>query len=132
MEPPVSSWVSINNNQNNMMNLLLNRLIDLEVRVKSLEEENKKLKAQIDNRNVSFGKCITIGASGKANSNGFIMVISGFNKIASITIDGNKVQFVDRRDKYGQGRVSCCSPISLGSSCVCKGEKFYFFPLLTK
>ena len=35
-----------NNKGNDMTNILLNRLIDLEVRVKYLEEENQKLKNQ--------------------------------------------------------------------------------------
>ena len=119
------------NNGNEMTNILLNRLIDLEVRVKFLEEENKKLKNP-SQENIRFGKCISIGASGKASDNGFIMVISGINRDASITIDGNNVQCVDRRDKYGQGRVSCCSPISKDSSYYCTGERIYFIPLLTK
>ena len=59
------------------------------------------------------------------------MVISGINRDASITIDGNNVQYVDHRDKYGQGRVSCCSPISKDSSWYCQGERIYFIPLLT-
>ena len=120
-----------NNNGNDMSNLLLNRLIDLEVRVKILEEENQKLKNQSQG-NIHFGKCFSIGSSGKASENGFIMVISGINRDASITIDGNNIQSVDRRDKYGQGRVSCCSPISKDSSWCCEGERIYFIPLLTK
>ena len=117
---------------NGMANVLLNRLIDLEVRVKFLEEENKKLKGQNpQNSNLSFGQFSLIGPSGKANENGFIMVISHYNGNASITIDGNNVQYVDHRDKYGQGRVSCCSPISKGSVWSCQGEKFWFIPLLT-
>ena len=120
-----------NNNGNDMSNLLLNRLIDLEVRVKILEEENQKLKNQSQG-NIHFGKCFSIGSSGKASENGFIMVISGINRDASITIDGNNIQSVDRRDKYGQGRVSCCSPISKDSSWCCQGERIYFIPLLTK
>jgi hypothetical protein len=113
-----------------MINLLLNRLINLEVRVKYLEEENKKLKNQSQG-NIHFGQCTSIGPSGTANNDGFIMVISGCNENASITIDGNNVQYVDRRDKYGQGRVSCCSPISKGSSWSCIGERIYFIPLLS-
>ena len=120
-----------NNNGNDMSNLLLNRLIDLEVRVKILEEENQKLKNQSQG-NIHFGKCFSIGSSGKASENGFIMVISGINRDASITIDGNNIQSVDRRDKYGQGRVSCCSPISKDSSWCCQGERIFFIPLLTK
>ena len=120
-----------NNNGNDMSNLLLNRLIDLEVRVKILEEENQKLKNQSQG-NIHFGKCFSIGSSGKASENGFIMVISGINRNASITIDGNNIQYVDHRDKYGQGRVSCCSPISKDSSWCCEGERIYFIPLLTK
>ena len=120
-----------NNNGNDMSNLLLNRLIDLEVRVKLLEEENQKLKNQSQG-NIHFGKCFSIGSSGKASENGFIMVISGINRDASITIDGNNIQYVDHRDKYGQGRVSCCSPISKDSSWCCEGERIYFIPLLTK
>ena len=120
-----------NNNGNDMSNLLLNRLIDLEVRVKILEEENQKLKNQSQG-NIHFGKCFSIGSSGKASENGFIMVISGINRNASITIDGNNIQYVDHRDKYGQGRVSCCSPISKDSSWCCQGERIYFIPLLTK
>ena len=120
-----------NNNGNDMSNLLLNRLIDLEVRVKILEEENQKLKNQSQG-NIHFGKCFSIGSSGKASENGFIMVISGINRDASITIDGNNIQYVDHRDKYGQGRVSCCSPISKDSSWCCEGERIYFIPLLTK
>ncbi len=90
-----------NNKGNDMTNILLNRLIDLEVRVKYLEEENQKLKNQPQG-NIHFGQCISIGSSGKASENGFIMVISGINRDASITIDGNNVQYVDHRDKYGQ------------------------------
>ena len=116
------------NNISDMTNILLNRIIDLEVRVKYLEEENKKLKNQ-PHGNIHFGQCISIGSSGKASENWFIMVISGINRDASITIDGNNVQYVDHRDKYGQGRVSCCSPISKDS---CQGERIYFIPLLTK
>ena len=112
-----------------MTNILLNRIIDLEVRVKYLEEENKKLKNQNKQKDISFGKFIKIGASGKANEAGFIMVISRFNGKASITIDGNNVQYIDQRDKYGQGRVSCCSPISKGSNWSCQGEQFFFIPL---
>ena len=119
---------------NGMANVLLNKLIDLEVRVKFLEEENKKLKNQNQNMqsNLSFGQLKLIGPSGKANENGFIMVISHYNGNASITIDGNNVQHIDHRDKYGQGRVSCCSPISKGSSWICQGEKFWFIPLLSQ
>ena len=57
------------------------------------------------------------------------MVISHYNGKASITIDGNNVQIVDQRDKYGQGRVSCSSPINKGSTWSCQGEKFLFIPL---
>ena len=119
------------NNISDMTNILLNRIIDLEVRVKYLEEENKKLKNQ-PHGNIHFGQCISIGSSGKASENGFIMVISAINRDASITIDGNNVQYVDHRDKYGQGRVSCCSPISKDSSWSCQGERIYFIPLLTR
>ena len=130
MEAAKVAYMS-NNNGNDMSNLLLNRLIDLEVKVKLLEEENQKLKNQSQG-NIHFGKCFSIGSSGKASENGFIMVISGINRNASITIDGNNIQYVDHRDKYGQGRVSCCSPISKDSSWCCEGERIYFIPLLTK
>ena len=115
---------------NEMINLLLNRLIDLEARVKCLEEENKALKNQTK-ENIHFGQFLLIGPSGKANDDGFIMVISGINRNASITIDGKKVQYIDNRVKNGQGIVSCCSPISKGSSWSCQGEDIYFIPLLT-
>ena len=112
-----------------MTNKLLNRIIDLEVRVKYLEEENKKQKNQNKQNNISFGQFISIGASGKANEAGFIMVVSHSNGKASITIDGNNVQILDQRDKDGQGRVSCCSPINKGSIWYCQGEKILFIPL---
>ena len=60
------------------------------------------------------------------------MVISGINRDASITIDGVNIQAVDRRDKYGQGRVSCCSPINKGSCWACQGEKILFIPLISE
>ena len=44
-----------NNKGNDMTNILLNRLIDLEVRVKYLEEENQKLKNHPQG-NIHFGK----------------------------------------------------------------------------
>ena len=112
-----------------MTNLLLTKIYDLEERVQHLEKENQKLKNQNNQNNISFGQFISIGALWIANEAGFIMVISRYNGKASITIDGNNIQNVDQTDKYGQGRVSCCSPINKGSTWSCQGEKFLFIPL---
>lgn len=62
------------------------------------------------------GSWVGHGAAGSwiANSDGYLTVRSCHNCTVSITVAGVVSCYVDRRDKYGQGRTSCNSIIKKG------------------
>lgn len=76
-----------------------------------------------------LGNWVGIAQTGTAIEDGFIVVSSSWNGVASITIDGITRAYVSPRDKYGQGVVSCSAPIARGSSWSLEGATLYFIPI---
>lgn len=77
-----------------------------------------------------LGTWESIAQTGTAIEDGFIVLTSVWNGEAVITIDGVNRASVSRRDKYGQGVVSCMAPIAKGSNwSVTPGSTAYFIPI---
>ena len=71
-----------------------------------------------------------IAQTGTAIEDGFIVLTSVWNGEAVIAIDGVYRASVSKRDRYGQGVVSCTAPIAKGSNwSVTPGSTAYFIPI---
>lgn len=63
-----------------------------------------------------FGTYQSVGLTGTAPTDGFLVVRSSYNGGIQVFIDGVAVTQIHCRDKYGQGYVSATTPILRGAT----------------
>lgn len=79
-----------------------------------------------------FGAFETVGSSGTADDDGFLLCYGANNTTISISVGGTVYQFVSKRDKYGQGPCSAICPVQKGKNwSISGGNSNWFMPVNT-